>query len=72
MFPEDVPIILAYTVSGFAASYGSKFEGTVNEGVELRDIKPFFGKVEDYGVLHNRPMCQMDGLGVFQWLVTDE
>ena len=41
MFPKDVPIILAYTVSGFAASDGSKFEGTVNEGVKMRDVKPF-------------------------------
>ena len=22
-------------------------------------------------MLRNRPMCQMDGQGVFQWLVTD-
>jgi len=41
VFPKDVPIILAYTVSGFAASDGSKFEGTVNEGVKMCDIKPF-------------------------------
>ncbi len=40
--PKDDPIILAYTVSGFAASDGSKFEGTVDEGVNMRDVKPFF------------------------------
>ena len=41
MPPKDVPILLANAVAAFAASDGSKFEGTVNEGVKMCDIKPF-------------------------------
>ncbi len=37
---EDVPIGLAYAVSGFASSDGSKFEGTVDECVLVCDIQP--------------------------------
>ncbi len=38
---EDVPISLAYSVSGFASSDGSKFERTVDECVLVCDIQPF-------------------------------
>ena len=37
---NDVPIVLAYAVSGFASSDGSKFEGTVNECVLVCYIQP--------------------------------
>ena len=40
MLTKDVPIILANTVAGFAASDGRKFEGTVNERVGVRYIQP--------------------------------
>jgi hypothetical protein len=41
MLPKDIPILLAYAVSAFAASNGSKFEGTVDECIEVCDVEPF-------------------------------
>jgi len=41
MPPKDVPILLANVVAAFAASDGSKFEGTVNECICVCDVEPF-------------------------------
>ena len=41
MLPEDVPVSLAYTVSAFAASNGSKFEWTVDISICVCDVEPF-------------------------------
>ena len=41
MLPEDVPVSLAYTVSAFAASNGSKFERTVDIRICVCDVEPF-------------------------------
>ena len=53
MLAEDVPIILANTVAGFAASDGRKFEGTVNERVGVCYIQPLPKREEimSYGVI---------------------
>ena len=40
MLLKDVPILLAYVVSAFAASNGSKFEGTVDKLIEVCDVEP--------------------------------
>ena len=40
LLTEDVPIILANAVAGFASSDGRKFEGAVNERVRVCYIKP--------------------------------
>jgi hypothetical protein len=41
MLPKDIPILLAYAVSAFAASNGSKFKETVDERIEVCDVEPF-------------------------------
>ncbi len=41
VIPKDVPILLAYAVSAFAASYGSKFEKTMDIGVSVCNVEPF-------------------------------
>ena len=41
MLPKDVPILLAYAVSAFAASNGCKFERTVDIGVSVCNVEPF-------------------------------
>jgi hypothetical protein len=41
MLPKDVPILLAYAVSAFAASNSSKFEGTADECIKVSDFEPF-------------------------------
>ena len=41
MLPKDIPILLAYVVSAFAASNGSKFERTVDIGVSVCNVEPF-------------------------------
>ncbi len=40
MLAEDVPILLAYAVSSFVSSDGSKFKGTVDERIEVCYIQP--------------------------------
>ena len=53
MLAEDVPIILANTVAGFASSDGCKFEGTVNERVCVCYIQPLpkGEEIMSYGVI---------------------
>ena len=41
MLPKDVPILLAYAVSAFAASNSSKFKRTVDVCVSVCNIEPF-------------------------------
>jgi hypothetical protein len=41
MLPKDVPILLAYSVSAFAASDGSKFKGTTDLCICVCDVEPF-------------------------------
>ncbi len=41
MLPKDVPILLAYAVSAFAASDGSKFEGTVDICICVCNVELF-------------------------------
>jgi hypothetical protein len=41
MLPKDVPILLAYSVSAFAASDGSKFKGTTDICICVCDVEPF-------------------------------
>ncbi len=41
MLPKDVPILLAYSVSAFAASDGSKFKGTMDICISVCDVEPF-------------------------------
>ena len=41
MPPKDVPILLAYTVSAFATSDGSKFKGTMDVCICVCDVEPF-------------------------------
>jgi hypothetical protein len=41
MLPKDVPILLAYAVSAFTASNGSKFERIVDIGVSVCNVEPF-------------------------------
>ncbi len=42
MLPKDVPILLAYAVSAFAALNGSKFERTMDIGVSgVCNVEPF-------------------------------
>ena len=41
MLPKDVPILLAYSVSAFAASDGSKFKGTMDICIGVCDVEPF-------------------------------
>jgi len=41
MLLKDIPILLAYAVSAFAASNGSKFEMTVDIGVSVCNVEPF-------------------------------
>jgi len=44
MLPKDVPILLAYSVSAFAASDGSKFKGTMDIYVSVCVILSHFRK----------------------------
>jgi hypothetical protein len=41
MLPKDVPILLAYSVSAFAASDGSKFKGTMDICIGVCNVEPF-------------------------------
>ncbi len=41
MLSKDVPILLAYAVSAFAASDGSKFQGTMDICICVCDVEPF-------------------------------
>ena len=41
MLPKDIPILLAYKVSAFAASDGSKFKRTMDICICVCDVKPF-------------------------------
>ena len=41
MLSKDVPILMAYAVSAFAASDGSKFKGTMDICICVRDVEPF-------------------------------
>ncbi len=46
MLPKDVPILLAYAVSAFAASNGSKFERTVDICISVCNVEPFSKRQE--------------------------
>ena len=46
MLSKDVPILLAYAVSAFATSNGSKIEGTMDEGVKVCDVQPLWKRQE--------------------------
>ncbi len=41
MLPKDVPILLAYSVSAFAASDGIKFKRTMDICICVCDVEPF-------------------------------
>ncbi len=41
MLSKDVPILLAYAVSAFATSDGSKFKGTMDICICMCDVEPF-------------------------------
>ena len=41
MLLKDVSILLAYAVSAFAASDGSKFKGTMDICICMCDVEPF-------------------------------
>jgi hypothetical protein len=49
MLPKGVPVLLAYSVSAFAASDGSKFKRTMDICICVCDVEPFSKRQEVMG-----------------------